>query len=602
MWLMGSPSKEINDSALSSGSISLGDNTSSFPSGSNDTASVEGKTPDHTAPHTHYSLFANFKDYLTSKLETYKHKRSLEKEIEPEDVLRRKLPTARDALFEDPERLNIDSLRAIDVRASFEHRNSELEARNWVAEHGVKSKSLDLSETDKASSTDKSDTVASATAPQDKDKALVDEIRTIYEDAYGKISPTHRHTLSNAKADSSTSTIATKITRYIDTETSTKLAALLPKLENILTETEQANTVVQEFVNDFRKLRETPRSDNQDNASNRPAATQRNVPEEYKILAYDTSTMSVRDAGISSTFSSPFAPLHPVEAISRLNNPSKFLGFFPTLEAQGYEIFSASGDVLVFRKTRRDFESASTDRTDTPPVSASESVHSPGKTAELEEESIEEFEGEKPGSASQTRPTEGRCEGTLTRPGDDHVHSPREAAQLEEESIEEFEIRQPRSTNQPQPKSPPAQRDTTKNSPKQSVHSPSQTARREEESIEEFDNSTLKSAGSHMQSNPVMVRRQETHFTGGPPNWSPYDPDAEQQQVSPPQLPPSPPPRCSETTGNNESHARKILRRVFLAGAATGSTCYAIGVVAEYFRTGGQDGLGPRGFTGLEGR
>lgn len=39
---------------------------------------------------------------------------------------------------------------------------------------------------------------------------------------------------------------------------------------------------------------------------------------------------------------------------------------------------------------------------------------------------------------------------------------------------------------------------------------------------------------------------------------------------------------------------------MFIAGSATAATCYAIGVVIEYFRTGGQDGLGIDAFTAFE--
>lgn len=37
-----------------------------------------------------------------------------------------------------------------------------------------------------------------------------------------------------------------------------------------------------------------------------------------------------------------------------------------------------------------------------------------------------------------------------------------------------------------------------------------------------------------------------------------------------------------------------------MAGTMTAATCYAIGVVTEFFRTGGQDGHGIDGFTAFE--
>jgi hypothetical protein len=39
---------------------------------------------------------------------------------------------------------------------------------------------------------------------------------------------------------------------------------------------------------------------------------------------------------------------------------------------------------------------------------------------------------------------------------------------------------------------------------------------------------------------------------------------------------------------------------MLLAGTVTAATCYAIGAVIEFFRTGGRDGSGIDGFTVLE--
>lgn len=39
---------------------------------------------------------------------------------------------------------------------------------------------------------------------------------------------------------------------------------------------------------------------------------------------------------------------------------------------------------------------------------------------------------------------------------------------------------------------------------------------------------------------------------------------------------------------------------MLIAGTATTATCYAIGVMTEFFRTGGNDGRGIDGFTVFE--
>ncbi|OGM40967.1 conserved serine-threonine rich protein [Aspergillus bombycis] len=60
---------------------------------------------------------------------------------------------------------------------------------------------------------------------------------------------------------------------------------------------------------------------------------------------------------------------------------------------------------------------------------------------------------------------------------------------------------------------------------------------------------------------------------------------------------------CSETNvppRKSRSRIGTILRRMLIGGFATAATCYALGVVSEYFRTGGQDGRGIDGFTEFE--
>ncbi|CAI7580885.1 unnamed protein product [Penicillium viridicatum] len=55
-----------------------------------------------------------------------------------------------------------------------------------------------------------------------------------------------------------------------------------------------------------------------------------------------------------------------------------------------------------------------------------------------------------------------------------------------------------------------------------------------------------------------------------------------------------------EPTTKSESSFRKTGRRMLIAGTATAATCYAIGVMTEFFRTGGSDGRGIDGFTVFE--
>ena len=70
------------------------------------------------------------------------------------------------------------------------------------------------------------------------------------------------------------------------------------------------------------------------------------------------------------------------------------------------------------------------------------------------------------------------------------------------------------------------------------------------------------------------VRREEDVFSGSSPRWQ--DPNRRPEK-----------PRGA---------IRKAATRVFWVGAWTAGCCYAVGVIAEFFRTGGADGLGAQGF------
>ncbi|OIW28258.1 hypothetical protein CONLIGDRAFT_681230 [Coniochaeta ligniaria NRRL 30616] len=85
-----------------------------------------------------------------------------------------------------------------------------------------------------------------------------------------------------------------------------------------------------------------------------PASSSEPSPEPtlYKILAYDQTMQTINTAETTSNVSKTEPPLTPAEVLLRLSNPAKFFPHFGPLQAQGFEIVSGSGDVLVFRKVR----------------------------------------------------------------------------------------------------------------------------------------------------------------------------------------------------------------------------------------------------------
>ncbi|KAI1470292.1 uncharacterized protein F4812DRAFT_416963 [Daldinia caldariorum] len=75
-------------------------------------------------------------------------------------------------------------------------------------------------------------------------------------------------------------------------------------------------------------------------------------PTVYRILAYDPTMQKIDVAETTSVVPDQTSPLSPAEVLLRLSNPTKFFPHFAPLQAEGFEIVSGSGDVLVFRQVR----------------------------------------------------------------------------------------------------------------------------------------------------------------------------------------------------------------------------------------------------------
>lgn len=239
-----------------------------------------------------------------------------------------------------------------------------------------------------------------------KDKDLVREIRGIYEDSYGKIDTNHRQVpADDAKA---------------------------------------RNTTGEKSISGPE-------------------------PTTYKVLAYDSTMQSINIAETTSIVTDTASALTPAEVLLRLSNPAKFFPHFKPLQAEGYEIVSGGGDVLVFRKVRP--------------------ARRLSPQADLKNNTTNPIDGMQVATGRFASPTG-------------------------------------------------------------------------------FVNHDLPSAEPAFKSN-IDVRREEPVFSGKS-SWDDK----------------------SETKRKKPGKAKRVL----LGGAIVGSGCYAIGVVTEFFRTGGVDGIGPQGF------
>ncbi|KUL88171.1 hypothetical protein ZTR_04080 [Talaromyces verruculosus] len=278
------------------------------------------------------------------------------------------------------------------------------------------------------------------------------------------------------RGDDSTTLLASNATSTTD--------ALRASLDGLLEDTRRFINDVQLLTNDIQ------------NACERVEASTNISVDTLRILAFDSVNSQVVCAETTSSMHTNEPIRHAADVLLDLNNPAKFLPYFAKMKADGYEIVSGCGDILIFRKTATNgSESAIADSADVEQLM----ISTKGKI----------------GSGTET----------LVSKDSDSLSQPTD------------------------------------------------------------------------RSKSRIVQRQETVFTGGPPNWSPYQspssPSSATEELEYTQTEPS-------TKTSTATKLRKGIRRIVLSGVATAGTFYAIGVVCEYFLTGGQDGLGPEGFTEFE--
>ncbi|CAI7649945.1 unnamed protein product [Penicillium bialowiezense] len=101
------------------------------------------------------------------------------------------------------------------------------------------------------------------------------------------------------------------------------------------------------------------------------------------------------------------------------------------------------------------------------------------------------------------------------------------------------------------------------------------------------------------QNSPIQAANHIRHDPAGS-NPAPSDSKPAGQSISEPLSAAESANLESEPFTKPGSPFGTAIRRMFFAGAATALTCYAIGAMTEFFRTGGQDGRGADGFTVFE--
>lgn len=164
---------------------------------------------------------------------------------------------------------------------------------------------------------------------RDAYKALVREIREIYESKYGPINSKHHQQKASISAKPATDRIS--------------------DLSRVIVDVQRANQHLSRVRSEIQKqLHSTEiKLPEKVAVSALPPA-----PTLYKILAYDSTMQEVNIAETTSIVEDHSSILTPAEVLLRLSNPAKFFPHFAPLHNDGFEIVSGSGDVLVFRKVR----------------------------------------------------------------------------------------------------------------------------------------------------------------------------------------------------------------------------------------------------------
>lgn len=222
-----------------------------------------------------------------------------------------------------------------------------------------------------------------------------------------------------------------------------------------------------------------------------------NEPTLYKILAYDPVMQKIEIAETSSFVPDTASALTPADALLRLSHPTRFFPHFARLEAEGYEIISGTGDVLVFRKVRP--------------------------------ETSKEKPAEKPPAHDQPAPTS------------------------EESGAVETRINPIDMTGRP--RFSPA-----------SANFASPTGYVNYDNIPETAASKLPPPPPKIKYN-IDVHREEPVFSG---------------------------PKARSSDGQR-GKKKSLGKRLVVGGVWVAGISYALGVITEFFTTGGMDGIGPKG-------
>ncbi|KAL1302002.1 hypothetical protein AAFC00_002455 [Neodothiora populina] len=178
------------------------------------------------------------------------------------------------------------------------------------------------------------------------DRALVQEIRGIYENQYGPITVEHEQSQHFASLQDNVVNI--------EEPTHDRTEPARPSEDN---RPPQDLESTRTMIDDGTPLEEASTRLTKPPSSNIKWAE----PAVYKVVAYDVHKEAISITTTPSNYANSDTPISISSALSRLYQPARFIPHFAELQKDGYQVINASRDWLVLRKVDRGDQDSSSE-------------------------------------------------------------------------------------------------------------------------------------------------------------------------------------------------------------------------------------------------
>ncbi|KAK5142636.1 hypothetical protein LTR04_002163, partial [Oleoguttula sp. CCFEE 6159] len=193
-----------------------------------------------------------------------------------------------------------------------------------------------------------------------KDRALVSEVRTIYENHYGTIDTAHRQNTPTNEFEGRIDEQVHQCLKDHDRKIRADAYRFTASQDDLEAELKaQSQVVMQNQTTPVKPVLSSAATPNSAEATVTESAVSQNAaessttpePAQYKILAYDSGNDIITTATTTTNF--PDTSENPIsisDALSQLYQPARFIPHFATLQSEGYQVIYSARDLLIFKK------------------------------------------------------------------------------------------------------------------------------------------------------------------------------------------------------------------------------------------------------------